>query len=149
MNEMAMRIVNALRVECGERACTACPCDDWCSGREVNCLDNDAADLIESLSAQLDQVTRERDAAEINKFQYEIGFLKGFEAAYPKWISVKEGLPKADEVCIAVNRDGDMMIGHVRKLIDGSCMCDDINSSEWIIKVTHWMQRPKPPKEDT
>ena len=63
MNEMAMRIVNALRVECGERTCTACPCDDWCSGREVNCLENDAADLIESLSAQLDQVTRERDAA--------------------------------------------------------------------------------------
>ena len=63
MTEMAMRIVNALRVECGERTCTACPCDDWCSGREVNCLENDAADLIESMSEQLEKVTRERDAA--------------------------------------------------------------------------------------
>ena len=59
MTEMAMRIVNALRVECGERICTACPCDDWCSGREVNCLDNDAADLIESRSAQLDAAVRD------------------------------------------------------------------------------------------
>lgn len=83
-----------------------------------------------------------------NEFQYETGFIKGFEAAYPKWISVKERLPKADEVCIAVNRDGDIMIGHIHKVINGSCMCDDINSSEWIIKVTHWMPMPEMPEED-
>ena len=63
MTEKAKRIVAALRVVCDERSCEGCPCSDWCHKRKVNCLDDDAADLIESLSAQLEQVTRERDAA--------------------------------------------------------------------------------------
>ena len=63
MTKEAKRIVAALRVVCDERSCEGCPCSDWCHKRKVNCLDVDAADLIESLSAQLEQVTRERDAA--------------------------------------------------------------------------------------
>lgn len=62
MTKEAKRMVAALRVVCDERSCEGCPCSDWCYKRKVNCLDDDAADLIESLSEQLDQVTRERDA---------------------------------------------------------------------------------------
>lgn len=129
---------------CSTSACKCfdCPYEGECHLPFGSDPESDALALIQQLEA-------ERDAPEDNKFQYETGFIKGFEAAYPKWISVKERLPKADEVCIAVNRDGDIMIGHIHKVINGSCMCDDINSSEWIIKVTHWMPLPKPPKEDT
>lgn len=63
MTKEAKRIVAALRVVCDERSCEDCPCYDWCHMRKVNCLDDAAANMIESLSAQLDQVTRERDAA--------------------------------------------------------------------------------------
>ena len=63
MTKEAKRIVAALRVVCDERSCEDCPCYDWCHMRKVNCLDDAAANMIESLSAQLEQVTRERDAA--------------------------------------------------------------------------------------
>ena len=33
------------------------------------------------------------EALEDNRFQYETGFVKGFESAQPKWISVEERLP--------------------------------------------------------
>lgn len=61
MTEEAKRIVAALRVVCDERSCEGCPCSDWCYKRKVNCLDDDAANMIESLSAQLEQVEKERD----------------------------------------------------------------------------------------
>ena len=65
MTKEAERIVAALRVVCDERSCEGCPCSDWCHMRKVNCLDDAAADLIESLSAQLEQVENERDGLNI------------------------------------------------------------------------------------
>lgn len=65
------RIVDALRVICSEYECCECPSDAWCHNKG-QCLDWDAADLIESLSAELEQVKRERDAAvkDLKEFSY-------------------------------------------------------------------------------
>lgn len=63
MTDEAQKIIAALRVVCDDRACTECPCFDWCNKNKTNCLDDDAADLIEELSVELEQVKRERDAA--------------------------------------------------------------------------------------
>lgn len=60
MNKEARRIVEALRFK-EDFECIECPIP--AGNCEENCLLDVAADLIESLSAQLDQVTRERDAA--------------------------------------------------------------------------------------
>jgi len=62
MTDKVERIVDALRVICSEYECCECPSDAWCHNKG-QCLDWDAADLIESLSAELEQVKRERDAA--------------------------------------------------------------------------------------
>lgn len=59
MTKEAKRIVAALRVVCDERSCEGCPCSDWCYKRKVNCLDDDAANMIEYLSAQLDAAVRD------------------------------------------------------------------------------------------
>jgi hypothetical protein len=56
------RVVNALRVVCSEYECDECPSYAWCHSNG-QCLDWDAADLIESLAAKLEQVKQERDAA--------------------------------------------------------------------------------------
>lgn len=78
MTEEVIKLVNALREDA-----------EWAHANEwetpITLGDNldTAADLIESMSAQLDQVTRERDAAkDINV------------PTQPKWISVKERLPE-------------------------------------------------------
>lgn len=62
MTNEVERIVEALRVVCREYECDECPSYAWCHSNE-QCLDCDAADLIESLAVELEQVKRERDAA--------------------------------------------------------------------------------------
>lgn len=62
MTDKVERVVAALRVVCSEYECDECPSYAWCHSNG-QCLDWDAADLIESLAAELVQVKRERDAA--------------------------------------------------------------------------------------
>lgn len=63
------------------------------------------------------------------------------------WISVKDGLPEGE--CIAYSRKfGEMMMGFIGETDEsdtGYC-CD--SNTEWLGDVTHWMQKPKPPKEE-
>lgn len=66
MTEEAKRCVDALRVRCRERdTCDGCPKDDYCHYHGGESLNDFAAHLIESLSEQLEQVTRERDGLNI------------------------------------------------------------------------------------
>lgn len=62
MTDKAQKIIAALRTACGE-TCDDCPADEWCHGNGTRSLEDDAADLIESISVELEQVKRERDAA--------------------------------------------------------------------------------------
>lgn len=53
------RIVEGLRFCAYEAACTGCMADDFCCGEDD--IKNRAADLIEQLAAELEQVRRKRD----------------------------------------------------------------------------------------
>ena len=75
MTEEAKLIVAALQTSCEENgSCPDCPVNYWCHAKNGVRLEDAAADLIESLSEQLEQVTRERDAAvnELVKLEYPI-----------------------------------------------------------------------------
>lgn len=64
MTEEAKRCVVALRTKCREEgSCDVCGKNSFCHVHGDEELSDLAADLIESLSAELEQVKRERDAA--------------------------------------------------------------------------------------
>lgn len=62
MIEEAKQIVAALRTSCEENgSCPDCPVNYWCHAKNGDRLDDAAADIIESLLAQLEEVENERD----------------------------------------------------------------------------------------
>lgn len=64
------------------------------------------------------------------------------------WISVtdKEKLPKGE--CIAYSSKFDeMMIGYIGEAQDSDTGYCAENEGEFLYDVTHWMPKPKPPKE--
>lgn len=64
MTEKTMRLIKAMRTRCAEQSdCNNCPKYDYCRIDGDQVMRNEAADLIESLAAELEQVTRERDVA--------------------------------------------------------------------------------------
>ena len=65
MTDKVKQIIAALRAGCAEEcSCADCPLLEWCHTDEV-LLNKDAADLIESLAAELEQVKQERDGLNI------------------------------------------------------------------------------------
>lgn len=84
------------------------------------------------------------DAMGNNEYRYETGFIKGFEAAQPKWISVEDRLPKG----------GSMVIAHMAYFYE--VLQWDAKTELWFSAhsihakpyVTHWMPLPEPPNED-
>ena len=61
MTNEAKEIVEALRAMCSEQGnCGSCPLRSWCHAGGKAQLEIDAADLIESLAAELEQVKQER-----------------------------------------------------------------------------------------
>ena len=71
-------------------------------------------------------------------------FLAGYAAAQPKWVSVKERLPKKRQLVWTYSDDKKssygMMLRHgVWEVIRDGCE---------LIEVTHWMPLPEPPKEE-
>lgn len=93
------------------------------------------------------------EALEDNKFQYETGFVKGFEAAQPKWSSVEEPPKHTCDYLVYVwvaYPDG---ISHMQTRTG----VYNIVRKEWTIphdqsevvgEPKYWMQLPEPPKED-
>lgn len=80
----------------------------------------------------------------------EEGFIAGYQAAAPQWISVKDRLPEEDVTVLAfVNYS----VNDARlERIDSAAyrgklwlMGSDIYSERFI---THWMPLPEPPKEE-
>ena len=99
---------------------------------------NNAADAIEELQKRL--------CGSIPKGDAEIIIS---ELSKPRWISVKERLPKDDERVLTIGPKGGMQICRFR---------DSTPTLGWhfwtagnarIATVTHWMPLPDPPKEET
>ena len=66
MTEEARLIVAALRTSCEENgSCPDCTINYWCHAKNGERLEDAAADIIESLTAQLEQVEMERDGLNI------------------------------------------------------------------------------------
>lgn len=64
MTDEVIALVEALRTACSDYDdCDDCPSYKWCHYNSEPTLCEAAADLIESLSTELEQVKRERDAA--------------------------------------------------------------------------------------
>lgn len=77
-----------------------------------------------------------------NEFQYETGFIKGFEAAYPKWISVKERLPERAMKCLVRSKAGRTFTTWYDPEVYR--FAPHFAKSN----VTHWMHLPCAPKEE-
>ena len=63
MFDRLKQLIAALRVICDERSCEECPSYYWCHERKINNLDDEAADMLELLSAELEKTKCERDLA--------------------------------------------------------------------------------------
>jgi len=70
------------------------------------------------------------------------GFLAGYQAAQPQWISVKDRLPEdVSEVLIAFG-------GGVSIACYGGDWRHPVYPMLPLLSVTHWMPLPQPPKEE-
>ena len=138
-------------------------CDFNCSKCNVFVPGMNGTIMVTDALAYIQQLERERDAAEAldnNKFQYEAGFVKGFEAAQPKWISVEDKQkPRHGKeylcVCALPNDpkhewDWIMVLrwySHGSNgLVDRPHFTDEGLNGMY---VTHWMPLPESPKEGT
>ena len=66
MNDEAIALIEALRAACSDYDdCDDCPAYKWCHDKSCPTLCEAAADLIESLAAELEQVKQERDGLNI------------------------------------------------------------------------------------
>lgn len=75
---------------------------------------------------------------------YKQGFLTGYRAATPQWISVEDALPVDHHAVIWLLTDNLMAIGSLdreqRGIFIDSCFFK-------LKEATHWMPLPKAPKE--
>ena len=87
-------------------------------------------------------------ALRYDRDQWRKGFADGVEHAQPKWISVKDRLPKKHEEVLACTDDGCMdvlWLGDAMGVLfweDNNFMCFPKDS------VAYWMPLPEPPKEE-
>lgn len=65
-----------------------------------------------------------------------------------EWISVKDGLPEGECLCISTKNGAshnEYLVGWITKLYEGYvCESDDVIMYD----VTHWILLPEPPKEN-
>ncbi len=77
------------------------------------------------------------------------GFLAGYKAAQPKWISVKERRP---ELGLHVLTYGiytkDLIVAWLDDCDEFLGMYDWVNEHQSLDQVTHWMPLPEPLKEE-
>lgn len=148
MIDEAKRLVAALRARCAEQAdCNACPIYEYCIHDGMHTMHNKAADLIESLAAELEQVKQERDGLSImltsamsaaHTFKRKLeeagrkcvisplaqGRMNGRHDGYNVLFSAIDEMP--EKPCgTCVNRDWDMP----------QCReCNSINNFRWYVK---------------
>jgi len=68
------------------------------------------------------------------------GYIAGYKAAVPQWVSVNERLPDFEVLCIWVD---------VRRIAVNGLAARGVDDCEpWEEGYTHWMPLPEPPKEE-
>lgn len=86
---------------------------------------------------------------------YKDGFLAGYQAAAPQWISVKDRLPENSFMTVLV--DFKVPDSNAKLFSIGYYEQSENNSGEWYVQsnrhrekveVAHWMPLPQPPKEE-
>ena len=77
------------------------------------------------------------------KMAFEDGYRVGVEAAQPRWINVKDGIPKKSGKYIVCTVKGSVYCTSAVVRGDEACFKCDINTH-----ITHWMPLPEAPKED-
>lgn len=93
------------------------------------------------------------EALEDNRFQYGTGFVKGFEAAQPKWISVIDNPPDEGDVVFVHDPDEGWIA--LVKVIRVNLASIDVkaiwpeHSPPFIAKVWTPLRLPELPKEET
>lgn len=127
-----------------DKDCFECPYYERCmnntSGKLVPMVD--AADAIEELSREVDI---DNDA------------MTAMYASMPRWIPVTERLPKTRKSILG-KRSSKVIVAF--RFDDGTQGTDTAHTlnGEWVFEdhitvvartITHWMQLPKPPKEET
>lgn len=82
------------------------------------------------------------------------GFLAGYQAAKPQWISVKERLPEiveprsiSDDV-LWITRYGEMEVSCLERVRSGLRVDWGDAGLLKLDQFTHWMPLPEPPKEE-
>jgi hypothetical protein len=73
------------------------------------------------------------------------GFLTGFQAAAPQWISVKDRLPEQDDEAMSVLISGEGWHNYEVAYFGPTAWYDKYD--DVVEGVTHWMPLPKPPEE--
>jgi hypothetical protein len=82
---------------------------------------------------------------------HQRGFLAGYNAAAPKWISVKEKAPEINQkVLLATNLEKLIVSGNRLAPAGPNEPWFHIDTGLWCgtETVTHWMPLPTPPKEE-
>lgn len=100
---------------------------------------------------------------------HQRGFLAGYQAAKPQWISVEDRLPNVEKTsrllrressCVLIVSYGNVYVAHLcedwsdrKHFIFEACNCNcrafDMEIDEWKLdQVTHWMSLPEAPKEE-
>lgn len=131
---MYENLIETLRFCAKDGDCHNCPYEKPCAGTFGDGLYCEAAEAIEELSKQLD------DMNEANIALY---------GALPHWIPVSERLPEAesgDTSKPVLVTDGDCMA--IAELFNFE-LCEPYWSYTGIGDITHWMPLPEPPKEET
>ena len=77
------------------------------------------------------------------KMAFDDGYQAGFEAAQPKWISVKERLPEPEKDVLVLWLGRHVRVGWYSE------ECNDWKvDAGFTNDVTHWMPLPEAPKEE-
>ena len=97
-------------------------------------------------SADDDRLMMEQQAAQE---KYSNGYEQGKRDAQPKWISVKERLPKFNQRVLAVCKYGaNIRILYFKHSISDDVAYGTLTFRDYACDFTHWMPLPKPPKEE-
>lgn len=93
-----------------------------------------------------------------NLYRDASAYITQLEARCPKWISVKERLPKPSTYVLALTAPGALSVVenvivadyiHPKKEEYGVfIMAYTLYADQYILPVTHWMPLPEPPKEE-